>query len=157
MDKRKKIIEWVNEHGINIICGGALIIFFTVAIVGSDTGGKHQSDNSSYTSTASPDANVDGGNYGLVNNDPTTSYGSSKSKKSNDYTDSDDSYSSKGYTDSNGTTWHDSPDGNGVMTDDGHFIYENPDGSTEITDGYGNWAQDTDGDGVLDKYGSDNY
>ena len=52
--------------------------------------------------------------------------------------------------------WHKNYDGNGYYNDDGYIVYNN-NGVTEITDGYGNWAQDTDGDGELDTFGSDNY
>jgi len=65
------------------------------------------------------------------------------------------------YKDSNGDDWYNSKDANGndwhYNMDNGYSVYKRNDGATEITDGYGNWAADTDGDGKLDQFGSDNY
>ncbi len=57
------------------------------------------------------------------------------------------------YTSRDGRTWKESPDGHGIMSNDGYSIYDRPDGSRELSDGKGNWAQDTDKDGVYDKFG----
>lgn len=68
---------------------------------------------------------------------------------------SNSTYDSKQYEEDN-NEWHKNYDGNGYYNDDGYAVYSTPDGATEITDGYGNWARDTDGDGQLDTFGSDN-
>lgn len=80
-----------------------------------------------------------------------------KSSSSSSSSSSGRSSSSKSYgSDDSSSEWHENPTGNGYINDEGYIVYDN-NGITEITDGKGNWAQDRDGDGNLDTFGSDSW
>lgn len=150
-----------------LVCCTCLIGF-------SGCGDSATADNSKSTSSES-DSDIDSDsndeNYDTKTDDSdenTDDYDTDASYDDSDDYDSDDTYDSDNnngvynpngsdYTDINGNHWHKNRYDGNYYSDNGYSVYKRSDGATEITDGYGNWAADTDGDGQLDQYGSDNY